>query len=138
MRFSFREIPDPAQTAVRARPILDVVVEGLDLAPQACLIDSGATAVRFGTHVADLCGVDLVDSPRERIAVGGTVVTGSMAEVSMRLDDGQEAHEWSAQVWFCDPWMPAFGLLGLNGFFDHFVITIAAYEERIDLRPMSR
>ncbi len=138
MRFGFRQIPVPGQASVRARPLLDVVVEGLDVAPQACLIDSGATAVRFGAHVADLCGIDLADSPQQQIAVGGTVVTGSMAETGMRLDDGQEAYEWSAPVWFCDPWMPSFGLLGLSGFFDHFEVTIASYEERIDLRPISR
>jgi len=53
VKFGFREIPDPGQTTVvRPRPIVDVVVEGLEIAPQACLLDSGATAVRFGMHVA--------------------------------------------------------------------------------------
>jgi hypothetical protein len=67
-----------------------------DLAPQACLLDSGATAIRLGAHVAELCGVELRGAPR-----------------------------------------PGFGLLGLTGFFDQFDVTIAAYEERIALTPIS-
>ena len=138
MRFSFRAVPAPGQEKVRARPIIDVVVEGLDIAPQACLLDSGATAVRFGAHVAELCGVDLSDAPENRIAVGGALVTGRMAEVDLLVADRGDAYTWTAPAWFCDPWTPAFGLLGLTGFFDHFEVTIAAYEERIDLRPISQ
>lgn len=137
MRFSFREIPDPGQGAVRPRPILDVVVEGLDLAPQACLLDSGATAVRFGSHVAELCGVDLSRAPAKRLAVGGALVDARMAEVDLRVADPNDAHDWRAPVWFCDPWMPGFGLLGLTGFFDHFKVTIAADEERIELEAIN-
>ncbi len=137
MRFSFLELPDVGQDTVRPRPIVDVVVEGLEIAPQACLLDSGATAVRFGAHVAELCGVDLSDAPTTRIGVGGTLVTGRMAEVSLRVADEDDSHEWSAPVWFCEPWAPAFGLLGLTGFFDQFEVTIASYEERVELRPIA-
>jgi len=134
--FRFRELPEPGGTGVRARPIVDVVVEGLDIAPQACLLDSGATAVRFGAHLAEICGIALGDAPRARIAVGGRVVTGRMAEVSLRVADDEESYEWTAPVWFCEPWHPAFGLLGLTGFFDHFEVTIASYDERLALTPI--
>ena len=138
MRFGFRAIPDPGQRAVRARPIVDVIVEGLDIAPQACLLDSGATAVRFGMHVADICGVDLSEAPERRLAVGGAFVDAWMAEVSLHVGDQSDAHEWVAPVWFCEPWAPSFGLLGLTGFFDQFEVTIASYEERIELTPINR
>lgn len=137
MRFRFREVPDPGQDSVRPRPIVDVTVEGLDLAPQACLLDSGATAVRFGLHVAELCGVELAGSPEKRIAVGGALVHAQMAEVSLRVSDENDAYEWLAPVWFCEPWTPAFGLLGLTGFFDRFAVTIASYEERIELEAIN-
>jgi hypothetical protein len=136
VRFGFREIPDPTGAGIRPRPIVDIVVEGLDVAPQACLLDSGATAIRFGSHVAELCGIDLADAPATRLAVGGAQVEGRMAEVGLLVTDGRDSHEWTAPVWFCDPWLPAFGLLGLTGFFDQFVVTIASYEERIDLKPV--
>lgn len=138
MRFSFRELPGPTHGTVRPRPIVDVVVEGLDIAPQACLLDSGATAVRLGAYVAELCGVDVADAPTTQLAVGGALVTARMAEVSLLVTDGNDSHEWTAPVWFCDPWTPAFGLLGLTGFFDHFEVTIASYEGRIELTPIGR
>ncbi len=112
------------------------MVEGLEIAPQACLIDSGATAVRFGAHVAELIGIDLGGAPSSRLAVGGSLVTARMAEVTLSVSDHTESHTWTAPVWFCDPWTPAFGLLGLTGFFDQFEITIASYEERIELTPL--
>jgi len=137
VRFGFREIPDPAGDTVRPRPIVDVVVEGLDLAPHACLLDSGAMAIRLGVHVAELCGIDLGGAPSKELAVGGSLVTAKMAEVGLSVSDGADSHRWTAPVWFCDPWRPAFGLLGLTGFFDQFEVTIASYEERIDLTPVN-
>lgn len=56
----------------------------------------------------------------------------------MRVADADEGYEWTAAVWFCEPWTPAFGLLGLTGFFDHFEVTIAAYDEWIELAPIDR
>lgn len=137
MRLPFKDIPDPGGAVVRPRPIIDVVVEGLELAPQACLLDSGASAVRMGAYVAELIGLDLADAPSATIAVGGAVVEGRLAEVTLAVSDGASAHEWTAPVWFCEPWRPAFGLLGLTGFFDQFEVTIASYEERIELRPIT-
>jgi hypothetical protein len=137
VRFSFRELPEPGKQAVRARPIVDVVVEGLEIAPHACLLDSGATAIRFGAYVAELCGLDLSDAPHERVAVGGALVSARMAEVELRVADENDAYAWAAPAWFCDPWTPAFGLLGLTGFFDHFRVTIASYEDLIELTPIN-
>jgi hypothetical protein len=138
VRFPFRELPDPAGSAIRPRPIVDVVVEGLELAPQACLLDSGATATRLGAHVAELIGLDLAGAPETRIAVGGTLVSGRSAEVVLEVSDGRASHRWTAPVSFCEPWHPAFGLLGLTGFFDQFEVTIAAYHEWVELRPLNQ
>lgn len=135
MRFSFREIPDAGRTTVRARPIVDLVVEGLDIAPHACLLDTGATAIRLGAHVAELCGIDTTKSLETELAVGGALVAARMAIVSLQVTRAQDSHQWSAPVWFCDPWTPAFGLLGLTGFFDQFEVTIAAYQEWFELAP---
>lgn len=138
MRFSFRQVPDPGGDAIRPRPIVDVVVEGLELAPQACLLDSGATAVRFGLYIAELCGIDLSGAPRNRLAVGGALVDARMAEVNLGVADAEESYEWRAPVWFCEPWAPAFGLLGLTGFFDQFEVTIASYAEWLQLEPINK
>jgi hypothetical protein len=137
VRFRFRELPAGSGGALRARPIVDVVVEGLDIAPQACLLDSGATAIRFGVHVAELCGIDLTAAEETQIAVGGSRVSARMAEVGLRIADGENSHAWNAPVWFCEPWAAGFGLLGLSGFFDHFKVTIASYDEWFELTPIA-
>lgn len=131
MRFAFRELPHAGP-----RPIIDVVVDGFDTAPQGCLLDSGASAIRFGIHVAEICGIELANAPTTRLAVGGALVTARMAEVGLHLDDGEESYDWAAPAWFCEPWTPAFGLLGLTGFFDRFVVTIAAYDEFVELQSI--
>ena len=123
---------------MRPRPIIDVVVEGVDIAPQACLLDSGATAIRFGVELADVYGIDLTEAQTEELAVGGARVIAHQAEVRLRVADVNDAYEWTAPVWFCEPWIAAFGLLGLTGFFDHFEVTIASYEEWFELTPVSR
>jgi hypothetical protein len=122
---------------MRPRPIVDVVLEGLELAPQACLLDSGATAIRFDAELAGLCGIDLAEAPMSQLGVGGAVVTGRMAEVGLALTDGADSYTWRAPVWFCEPWTPGFGLLGLTGFFDQFIVTIASYDEYFELHPIS-
>ena len=55
----------------------------------------------------------------------------------MFVEDEFTDYGWTAPVWFCEPWIPSFGLLGLTGFFDHFEITIASYEEWLELRPIN-
>jgi hypothetical protein len=137
LRFPFRALPEPGGAALRPRPAIDIVVEGLENARQVCLLDSGATAIRMGAFLADVLAVDLRDVPTQLLGVGGTIVEGRCARVSLEVSDGTDSHSWEAPVWFCDPWIPAFGLLGLTGFFDEFEVTIAAYDEWVELRPIA-
>jgi hypothetical protein len=130
-------MPEPGGLRLRPRPILDVVVEGLELAPQACLLDSGATAIRMGRHVAELSGVDLTDAPSTTLAVGGMRVEAQMQRVTLEIGDVHESYRWEAPVWFCRTWMPAFGLLGLTGFFDQFEVHISAYDEIFEVERRS-
>jgi hypothetical protein len=116
------------------RPIVDLVVEGLELAPQACLIDTGATDVRMGRHVAELAGIELGETPDIELAVAGLRTSGYGARVQLELRQGADSHAWSPLVYFCDPWPWAFGLLGLAGLYP-FVATIDCYEEWFELRP---
>ena len=131
MKHAFQSLPG---LSGRARPVVDLVVEGLDLAPQACLIDTGATAIRMGEHVAQLAGIELDGGIGDRIVVGGVRTTGRSATVQLELRQGRLSHTWSPTVYFCEPWPWAFGLLGLAGL-DPFLVTIDAYEEWSELRP---
>jgi len=112
---------------------VDLVVEGLELAPQACLLDTGATEVRMGRHVSELAGIELDESLTQEAVIGGLQITGVGAAVHLELRQGGESHAWSPTVYFCDPWHWAFGLLGLAGM-DPFRVTIDSYEEWSELR----
>ena len=131
MRHPFQPLPGHAG---RACPVIDVIVEGLELAPQACLLDTGATDIRMGEHVAELAGIDLDDALGGDIVVGGLRAKGRAATVQLELRQGRASHLWNPTVYFCDPWPWAFGLLGLNGL-DPFLMTINAYEEWAELEP---
>ena len=133
MRHAFQALPGHSG---RPRPVVDLVVEGLELAPQACLLDTGASDIRMGRHVADLAGIDLGDT-HDQIVVGGLQTTGRPASVQLELRQGKESHAWAPTVYFCDPWPWAFGLLGLGGL-DPFLISINAYEEWVELHPLHR
>lgn len=131
MRHRFQALPGEAG---RSRPVVDVVVDGLELAPQACLVDTGATDVRMGRHVADLAGIELDSTQSDEILVGGLRTTGSTVTVQLELRQGGDGHVWNPSVSFCDPWPWAFCLLGLRGL-DPFLLTMNAYEEWLELEP---
>lgn len=134
MRRSFQALPG---LTGRARPIVDLVVEGLELAPQGCLVDTGASDIRMGQHVADLAGIELDTAIRREIVVGGLRTTGRAAAVRLELRQGSASLAWTATVYFCDPWPFAFGLVGLAGL-DPFLTVVDSYEEWLELRPLDR
>ncbi len=134
MKRAFQALP---AVAGRSRPIVDLVVEGLELAPQACLLDTGASAIRMGRHVAQLAGIDLAGAPRHELLIAGLRTQGVEAIVQLQLRQGADSQTWSPTVTFCDPWPWAFGLLGLAGL-DPFLTTIDTYEEWVELRPVAR
>ncbi len=136
MRFPFRELPAAGGGDLTPRPVVDVWLEGMEQAPIACLVDTGALRTRLPADLADIAGIDLGHAPRERVALAGTTVDAAPARVSLRLETphANKQWEWDAPVWFCDPWPFAFGLLGLDGFLRHFRITVSAYHEWLECR----
>lgn len=117
--------------------MVDLVVEGLELAPQACLLDTGASDIRMGEHVAELAGIELSTTLGSEIIIGGLRTTGKAASVQLELRQGYGSHTWSPIVYFCDPWPWAFGLLGLSGL-DPFLTIVDSYEEWVELQPLMR
>lgn len=136
MRFPFRKLPAASGGLLTPRPLVGVWLEGIEVAPLVCLVDTGALRTRFSRQLADLSGTDLRDAPVERVAVAGLTVHAAAARVGLRLDD-EHAQDWVSTVWFCDPWPFPFQLLGLEGFLQHFRVTLSAYHEWLDCQPES-
>jgi hypothetical protein len=129
VRFSFLELPGEDSTL--ARPVVPVHLEGLDEAPQLCLVDTGSTANRFGFWLAEAIGIDLADAPLSSIVVGGLSTTGWASRAQLTV----AGHRYDAPVTFCDPWPFAFNLLGQEGFLRFFRITVCAAEYWLEIEP---
>lgn len=134
MRFPFRELPAAGAGDLTPRPVVDVWLEGIEQAPIACLVDTGALRTRLPADLAEIAGIDLSHVQRERVALAGTTVNAAAARVTLRLETPDDAEEWDAPVWFCDPWPFGFGLLGLDGFLCRFRVTVSGYHEWLECR----
>ncbi|MEX1143135.1 MAG: retropepsin-like aspartic protease [Thermoleophilaceae bacterium] len=115
--------------------MVDVWLEGIEVAALGCLVDTGAMRTRFSRDLATAAGIEIDESQSETFAIGGQVVEGAPAHVGLRLGDADDGRTWEASVWFCDPWPFAFQLLGLDGFLRHFRTTVSAYHEWVDCQP---
>jgi hypothetical protein len=132
VRFEFIELPGVRSSL--ARPVVPVLMEGLDDAPQLCLVDTGATASRFGAWLAEATAVDLADAPTEKIVVGGVPSTARHARAELTI----AGVRYEAPVTFCDPWPFAFHLLGQEGFLRFFRLTICAAEFWLEVEQEGR
>ena len=137
MRFEFRAFPSASGGVLTPRPIVDVALEGLEAAPIACLLDTGALRTRISSEFVELAGIDLGDTISETVPVGGVRTVCSYAHVTLTISAGADRHSWDAPVWFCDPWPYDFGLAGVEGFLQHFRVTISGYEEYLQVVPES-
>jgi hypothetical protein len=129
VRFEFVELP--GEPTLLARPAIPVQIEDFEVAPQLCLVDTGATTNRFGNWLADAAGIDLGGAPKERIVVGGVHSTAKHARAALTI----AGRRYDAPISFCDPWPFAFNLLGQEGFLRFFRLTVCAAEFWLDVTP---
>jgi hypothetical protein len=135
VRFAFRALPAASGGVLTPRPVVDIALEGLAAAPIGCLLDTGALRTRMSAEFAPLAGIDLSDALTEEFFIGGHKTVGSLARVGLTVTDDADEFSWDAPVWFCDPWPHPFGLAGLEGFLHHFLVTISAYDEYLEIEP---
>jgi hypothetical protein len=135
MRIPFRTLPAATGGILTPRPVVDIALEGLEAAPMGCLLDSGGLRTRMSAELAPLAGIELTGTLTERFYVGGLETIGAVARVNLTVTDGTDEFSWDAPVWFCDPWPHPFGLAGLEGFLHHFIVTIRAHDEYLDIEP---
>ena len=138
MRFAFRKLPAASGGVLTPRPVVDIALQGLEVAPIECLLDTGALRTRMSAELAPLVGIELPGDLTEEFFIGGLKTVGTLARVSLTVTDGADEASWDAPVWFCDPWPHAFGLAGLEGFLQHFVVTIHAYDGYLEIAPAGR
>ncbi len=116
-----------------ARPVLDIVVEGLVEAPLRCLVDSGSIHTLMPTWVASEAGVELNGDEGRRLRLGGGEVMARFARAHLSV----AGQQWEAPIGFCDPWPYGWGLLGQQSFFRFFVVTFRAADWELEIEPVS-
>jgi hypothetical protein len=65
MRFPFRALPAAGGGVLTPRPVVDIALEGLLVAPMECLLDTGALRTRMSAELAPLAGIELDGAPTE-------------------------------------------------------------------------
>jgi hypothetical protein len=131
VRFDFLELPGRDSTLLR--PVVPVQVEDLEVAPQLCLVDTGATHNRFGAWLAEAAGIDLNGAPEGDLAIGGVVTRARHTRADLTI----AGVRYDAPVSFCEPWPFAFHLLGQEGFLRYFRIEICAAQSWLEVEPES-
>ena len=99
---------------------MDVTLEGLEAAPIACLLDTGALRTRMSREFAELAGVDLGDTISETVPVGDVQRSARTLASGLHLGRRRPAQ-----------------LGGLKGFLHHSRVTIGAYAEYVEVVPES-
>ena len=138
MRFAFRALPSASGGALTPRPVVDIALEGLEIAPVECLLDTGALRTRMSAEFAALAGIELPSDLTEEFYIGGVITEGVLARVTLTVAGATEQFSWDAPVWFCDPWPHPFGLAGLEGLLHHVLVKINAYEGYLEVEPEQR
>jgi Aspartyl protease len=98
-------------------------------------VDSGSSFCVFGRQWADLLGLDWEAGDPIKLSTAAGTFYAHLHEVTIQLLD----FKWSASVAFAEwdtmPPSPARDVLGLNGFFDHFLVAIDDTAEMLYLEP---
>jgi hypothetical protein len=97
------------------------------------IVDSGATRCCFSADVADFLGIDLKSGPPEKtIGISGTEET-YLHDVKLYLPGGAV----QVKAGFKEK-LPVAGLLGMNGFFEHFKVLFDSDSKVCELEQVHR
>jgi hypothetical protein len=136
--FSFAAVIDYARLARLARGVFAPITLTTGAASTRIIearVDSGSSFCVFGRQWADVLGLDWEAGERLMIATAAGTFQARLHEITINLMD----FEWNAWVAFAEwdtmPPSPARDVLGLNGFFDHFVVAIDDWAETLYLEP---
>jgi hypothetical protein len=128
VKFGFVDLPGEVALMRAAVPI---VVERLARAPQMCLLDTGSVRNIFPGWLAEELAIEFGDAEEKRLGIAGMTTTARCAHTSLRLGPWM----FDAPVWFADPWPFGFAVLGQEGFFVYFRVTLCALEGWLECEP---
>jgi hypothetical protein len=110
--------------------MINVQLAGLNEAPLACLVDSGAVYNKFHSDFAVAAGISLKEpDSTHQFSSGGRLYSGVVVRVGLKV----ASFEWDAPVCFIDDWDQDFQILGHEGFFRWFKVCFHAADEQLSI-----
>lgn len=143
MKFRFEKlprVPSPAFPAQQSSHVPFITV-GLARAKKdepfyvLALIDSGAADTIFHADIGRQIGIPVDQGPTaEHRGVGGQKIVSYFHHLHLTVGG------YSVPIYagFSDQVQPKPGLLGIQGFFDHFKVSLDLHKELIELTPYPR
>jgi hypothetical protein len=127
MRYPFQVLPGES----KPRPVVSFAFANRPRTRLLGLVDSGAHGTRIGREWADELDIDLSGIDAQPFLIGGRLLSARKAPVTLMVD----RHRFATEVSFVDNWTFPHNVLGLEGFFDRFVVRIDAADQELKLAP---
>jgi len=116
------------------RPIIPVILKSSTrVALYSALIDSGSDYCIFGLGVAK--GLDIKLKSKNKIkfmGIGKEEIEGFRSEIEIRIGD----KTYQIKIILADINDVGYGILGQQGFFDHFDVKLSYQKQTIEIEPI--
>ena len=117
-------------TPIIRRPIIEIIVKSsINFAIYPVLIDSGADYCIFNLELAQSFGIKLSKTIVKFRGVGKDQVQGRWGEVEMKIAN----RNYKTKVLFANIAQFGHGILGQQGFFDHFDVKLSHQKQTIEI-----
>lgn len=116
-----------------SRPIIQIIVKSkTKFAIYPVLIDSGADYCIFHTQLAEDLGIKLQNKTASFKGVGKNKVVGFWGEVDLKI--GEVSYQ--TKIIFAEISDFGHGILGQQGFFNHFDVKLSHHKQIIEIDPV--
>lgn len=120
-------------TSTIRRPIIEIIIKSENnFAIYPVLIDSGADYCIFNIELAKALRIKLTKKRTNFRGIGKDKIAGSWGEVEIRI--GNQTYQTKAI--FAEISQFGHGILGQQGFFDHFDVKLSYQKQTIEIEPI--
>lgn len=115
------------------RPIIEIIVKSENkFAIYPVLIDSGADYCIFNIELAKALGIKLTKKRTGFRGVGKEKIQGFWGNVEIKIGN----HTYQTKAIFANISQFGHGILGQQGFFDHFDVKLSYQGQTIEIEPI--
>lgn len=120
-------------TATIRRPIIEIIVKSENnFAIYPVLIDSGADYCIFNIELAKALGIKLTKKRTNFRGVGKDKVKGFWGKVEIKIGN----QNYQIKAIFAEISQFGHGILGQQGFFDHFDVKLSYQKQVVEIEPI--